>query len=135
VVNGHSFIPIRRMAALVRRVLVEVCTVPVLLDITCGQSMRTDGIQIVPFSWSFTAQIAITRQLSCILYVHISYEVHLDQERAAVNQKTASWRPSNMTNLQRGQGVLYTSRGTPWLGPFVVIKNNQSPHHTSRRVR
>ena len=31
VVNGHSFIMISQMAALVRRVLVEVCSVPVLL--------------------------------------------------------------------------------------------------------
>jgi len=31
VINGHSFILIRQMAALVRYVLVEVCTVPVLL--------------------------------------------------------------------------------------------------------
>ena len=30
-VNEHSFILIRQMAALVRRALVEVCTVPVLL--------------------------------------------------------------------------------------------------------
>jgi len=29
--NGHSFILIRQMAALVRRALAEVCTVPVLL--------------------------------------------------------------------------------------------------------
>jgi len=33
VVNGLSFILIRRMAALVRRALAEVCTVPVLLVI------------------------------------------------------------------------------------------------------
>jgi len=31
VVNGHSFIMIREMAALVRLALAEVCTVPVLL--------------------------------------------------------------------------------------------------------
>jgi len=31
VVNGHSFILNRQMAALVRRALAEVCTVPVLL--------------------------------------------------------------------------------------------------------
>jgi len=31
VTNGHSLIPIRQMAALVRRALAEVCTVPVLL--------------------------------------------------------------------------------------------------------
>jgi len=31
VVNGYSFILIRRMAALVRRALAEVCTVSVLL--------------------------------------------------------------------------------------------------------
>jgi len=31
VVNGHSFILIRQTAALVRRALAEVCTVPVLL--------------------------------------------------------------------------------------------------------
>ena len=31
VVNGHSFILIRQMAALVRRALAEVCTAPVLL--------------------------------------------------------------------------------------------------------
>ena len=31
VVNGHSFILFRQMAALVRRALAEVCTVPVLL--------------------------------------------------------------------------------------------------------
>jgi len=31
VVNGHSFIPIRQMVALVRRALAEVCTFPVLL--------------------------------------------------------------------------------------------------------
>jgi len=31
VVNGHSFILIRQMAALVRRALAEVCIVPVLL--------------------------------------------------------------------------------------------------------
>ena len=31
VVNGHSFILIRRMAALVRRALAEVCTVPMLI--------------------------------------------------------------------------------------------------------
>jgi len=31
VVNGHSFILIRQMAALVRRALAEVCTVAVLL--------------------------------------------------------------------------------------------------------
>jgi len=31
VVNGHSFILIRQMAALVRRALAEVCTVPVIL--------------------------------------------------------------------------------------------------------
>jgi len=31
VVKGHSFILIRHMAALVRRALAEVCTVPVLL--------------------------------------------------------------------------------------------------------
>ena len=31
VVNGHSFILIRQMAALVRRALAELCTVPVLL--------------------------------------------------------------------------------------------------------
>jgi len=31
VVNGHSFIVIRQMAALIRRALAEVCTVPVLL--------------------------------------------------------------------------------------------------------
>jgi len=31
VVNGHSFILIRQIAALVRRALAEVCTVPVLL--------------------------------------------------------------------------------------------------------
>jgi len=31
VVNGHSFILICQMAALVRRALAEVCTVPVLL--------------------------------------------------------------------------------------------------------
>ena len=31
VINGHSFILIRQMAALVRRALVKVCTVPVLL--------------------------------------------------------------------------------------------------------
>jgi len=31
VINGHSFILIRQMAALVRRALAEVCTVPVLL--------------------------------------------------------------------------------------------------------
>ena len=30
-VNGHSFILIRQMTALVRRALAEVCTVPVLL--------------------------------------------------------------------------------------------------------
>ena len=30
-VNGHSFILIRKTAALVRRALAEVCTVPVLL--------------------------------------------------------------------------------------------------------
>ena len=30
-VNGHSFILFRQMAALVRRALAEVCTVPVLL--------------------------------------------------------------------------------------------------------
>ena len=39
-VNGHSFIVIRRMAALVRRDLAEVCTVPVLLvqfnSVQCG---------------------------------------------------------------------------------------------------
>ena len=31
VVNGHSFILIRQMTALVRRALAEVCTVPVLI--------------------------------------------------------------------------------------------------------
>jgi len=31
VVNGHLFILIHQMAALVRRALAEVCTVPVLL--------------------------------------------------------------------------------------------------------
>ena len=31
VVNGHSFILIRQMVALVRRILAEVCTVPVLI--------------------------------------------------------------------------------------------------------
>jgi len=31
VVNGHSFVLIRQMAALVRCALAEVCTVPVLL--------------------------------------------------------------------------------------------------------
>jgi len=35
VVNGHSFIPIRQMAALVRRALAEVCTVPMLLVLIC----------------------------------------------------------------------------------------------------
>ena len=30
-VNGHSFILIRQIAALVRRALAELCTVPVLL--------------------------------------------------------------------------------------------------------
>jgi len=33
-VNGHSFILICQMAALVRRALAEVCTVPVLLVLT-----------------------------------------------------------------------------------------------------
>jgi len=31
VVNGHSFVLIHQMVALVRRALVEVCTAPVLL--------------------------------------------------------------------------------------------------------
>jgi len=31
VVNGHSFILIRQMAAPIRRALAEVCTVPVLI--------------------------------------------------------------------------------------------------------
>jgi len=31
VLNGHSFVLIRQMAALVRRALAEVCSVPVLL--------------------------------------------------------------------------------------------------------
>ena len=31
VVNGHSFILLRQMAALVRRALAEVCTIPVLV--------------------------------------------------------------------------------------------------------
>jgi len=35
VFNRHSFILIRQMAALIRRALVEVCTVPVLLAVTC----------------------------------------------------------------------------------------------------
>jgi len=34
VINGHSFILIRQMAALVRRALEEVCTVLVLLVLT-----------------------------------------------------------------------------------------------------
>jgi len=34
-VNGHLFILIRQMAALVRRALAEVCTVPVLLVLSC----------------------------------------------------------------------------------------------------
>jgi len=35
VVNGHSFILIRQMAAPVRRALAEVCTVPVHLILRC----------------------------------------------------------------------------------------------------
>ena len=39
-VNGHSFILIRQMAALVkRRALAEVCTVPVLLVVTAAFSV------------------------------------------------------------------------------------------------
>jgi len=36
VVNGYSFILIRQIAALVRRALAEVCTVPVLLVVICS---------------------------------------------------------------------------------------------------
>ena len=43
VVNGHSFILIRQMAALVRRALTEVCTVPVVLvQFSAVAAMRTE---------------------------------------------------------------------------------------------
>ena len=46
VVNGHSFILVRQMAALVRRALAEVCTVPVLLVTDDLQMLRvTDVLQ------------------------------------------------------------------------------------------
>jgi len=56
VVNGHSCIPMRQMAALGRRALAEVCTAPVLLvqRVQIGPSLTgpTFSIIIIPHLYS-----------------------------------------------------------------------------------
>ena len=43
-VNGHSFILIRKMSALVRRALAELCTVPVLLVLKILSPLSTPAV-------------------------------------------------------------------------------------------
>jgi len=49
VVNGHLFILIRQMAALIRRAVAEVCTVPVLLVLFLLQSAHLSRVTSVFF--------------------------------------------------------------------------------------
>jgi len=53
VANGHSFISICQMVALVRRALAEVCTVPVLLTVVCVRYNIYDygAFDLVPINW------------------------------------------------------------------------------------
>jgi len=49
VVNGHSFILIHQMTALVRRALAEVCTVPVLLAFRMRSVKRSNFTSVFVF--------------------------------------------------------------------------------------
>ena len=48
-VNGHLFILIRQMVALVRRAVAEVCTVPVLLVLFLLQSAHLSRVRLLQF--------------------------------------------------------------------------------------
>ena len=59
-INGHSFIPIRQVAALVRRALADVCSVPVLLVLSVkltrshAAKYRANTLSLNPFSVSLS---------------------------------------------------------------------------------
>ena len=56
-VNGHSFIPMRQTAAVGRRALAEVCTVPMLLvhRVQIGPSLSSPTFSIIIIQHLYSA--------------------------------------------------------------------------------
>jgi len=75
-VNGHSFITIRQMAALVRRALAEVCTVPVLLVITANITLKSVTWTYVQLAaWRDTVISTVMHDAMRLVYMRCIYTI------------------------------------------------------------
>jgi len=114
VVNGHSFILIRQMAALVRRALAKVCTVPVLLV-----SDVMIFIATVPIKQRLTCHVTDIKNFrSC----HRSLAIKLKVRTHSRNDYRVHgpWRRALCTDLKRVDVLYLRGSGRPYSTSMVV---------------